>query len=156
MGCNTPPPLTSSLGSATQQSRNSKPPPSVPLTSASILDLFLFLWHQDSRQIDRTINATKVEPDKANTKISLFDDEDFSGFLVCTRPERKHWTYMQLGFAHSTKTAGNSNWLKDHYNCALYLLQHSWEIANSFPSLNYSHFLKATTCGAYKRGRYVR
>ena len=31
-----------------------------------------------------------MEPDKANTKISLFDDGDISGFLVCMRPERKH------------------------------------------------------------------
>ena len=61
--------------------------------------------------IHRTINTTKLEPDIANTKISVFDDEDgdLPGFLVCTRPERKCWTYMQLGFAHSTKTAGVEN-----------------------------------------------
>ena len=52
-----------------------------------------------------------MEPDIANTKISVFDDEDgdLPGFLVCTRPERKCWTYMQLGFAHSTKTAWVEN-----------------------------------------------
>ena len=32
-----------------------------------------------------------MEPDIANAKISMFDDEngDLPGFLVCTRPERK-------------------------------------------------------------------
>ena len=49
-----------------------------------------------------------MEPDIANTKISMFDDEDgdLPGFLVCTRSERKCWTYMQLGLHIQQKLQG--------------------------------------------------